>query len=798
MRAKINAVAASTWRVCFIAVALVAVVSCSSFAKKTITKVNVIKQADRTVICVQGNSPLSMVALKSPSGAYVGFQFPFALEARGRMVGVHSGGIANVRYGNFRARPPATRIVVNSFGTRDYDANWAMDRTRVDITIWKRGCKPAAPQVNAPVAKPASPPVERSVKVALPAPLAATAPAIQAAPPPAKDVAIPLVRLSAVSRSLYDKLVTLGATAKAAYQVAASEPPVTSKVMGMVETQIRPEPTRMVRAVPVPMTVSALPVVAKAPTTAPIPEPGKNISLNFLGADINDVLKALSIQSGRNIVAGKDVKGEVTVNLNNVSLDEAMDYIAKLSGYTYAKTNDTYLVASKESIQGMTGGAGPQAVTQVFALHYAKVDDVVRILGKIFPDLKTSTAQDAKAGSEPGKAAPDAGNGASGSGSQSKLLDFLVVSAPPDTMKNAATMINQMEESVKDSWAGLTTEIYMVKYGVPSMIRDCVSKLVPGVMIELVPSPGYAYPVWSEAGARDASMASKTAMSFGASGSSSAGSDSGENKDKLTRALTISGPAEQVTRALDLAERLDIKAPMINIEAKVTSINKSGEEQLGLKWNWSDISFFEGLTDYATSTNTGGAAGENNQNVVRSHSLWSRQPLNFGAVLDALVTNGNAKVLASPNLLCVEGVTGKFFVGDDVTYIQRIETTATGQNITTDTKSVGVQLKVTATVSPDGFVTLDLHPEVSTLKLTTTQGMTLPTVSRRSTDHVVRVKDGATIAIGGLIRSDEVLEMSKVPLLGDLPFLGKLFQHKSKTTSESEVVMFITAKVVKD
>jgi len=796
MRAKINAVAASTWRVCFIAVALVAVVSCSSFARKTITKVNVIKQADRTVICVQGTCPLSMVSLNSPRGAYVGFQFPFALEARGRMVGVHSGGIANVRYGNFRARPPATRIVVNSFGTRDYDANWAMDRTRVDITIWKRGCKPAAPQVSAPVAKPAAQPVERSVKVVLPAP-PATAPAVQAAPPPAKDVTIPLVRLSAVSRSLYDKLVTLGATAKAAYQVAASEPPVTSKVMGMVETQTRPEPTQIVRAVPVPRTVAALPVVAKAPTTAPVPDPAKNISLNFLGADINDVLKALSIQSGRNIVAGKDVKGEVTVNLSNVSLDEAMDYVAKLSGYTYAKTNDTYLVASKESIQGMTGGAGPQAVTQVFALHYAKVDDVARILGKMFPDLKTSTAQDAKAGSDAGKAPPDAGNGASGSGGQSKLLDFLVVSAPPDTMKSAATIISQMEDSVRDSWAGLTTEIYMVKYGVPSMIRDCVSKLVPGVMIDLVPSQGYAYPVWSTAGARDNSMASKTAMSLASAGSAS-GSDSGESKDKLTRALTISGPADQVTRALDLAMRLDIKAPMINIEAKVTSINKSGEEQLGLEWNWSDISFSEGFTDYATSTNTGGAAGENLQNVVRSHNLWSRLPFNFGAVLDALVTSGNAKVLASPNLLCVEGVTGKFFVGDDVTYIQRIETTATGQNITTDTKSVGVQLKVTATVSPDGFVTLDLHPEVSTLKLTTTQGMTLPTVSRRSTDHVVRVKNGDTIAIGGLIRSDEVLEMSKVPLLGDLPFLGKLFQHKSKTTSETEVVMFITAKVVKD
>jgi len=843
MRAKINAIAASTWRVCFIAVALVAVVSCSSYGKNAITSVNVVKQADRTVICVQGNCPLSMVSINSTRGAYVAFQFPFALEAKGRLVGVHNGGIANVRYGNFSARPPATRIVVNCFGTPKCDATWAADKSRVDITVWKHGCKPAAslapvpvakpvvpkatipvvkpvvPQATIPVVKPAAPkatvsvmkpavfrasiPVAkpsvsstpRSVRIVLPAPPAPT-PAAQAAPAPIKDVAAPLVRLSAASKSLCGKLVAFGAQSAAAYR-AALEPPVVTRVMGMVETQNRPAPPNVARVAVAPRIASIQPILAKAPAVVTAPDPKKNISLNFIGADINDVLKALAVQSGQNIVAGKDVKGEVTVSLSNVSLDEAMDYVAKLSGYTYVKSEGTYLVASKESINGMTGEAGPSTETRVFALHYAKADDVVAILDKVFPGLKISNGKGDKSGSDQSNA------------NQTKLVDFLVVSAPSDQMKSIDKLISQMEDSVKTSMANLVTEIYVVKYCSPSMIADSVSKLVPGVLVGPVPSPGYSAANFAASGSGSAmssgsgSSESSGSSSSGSSGSSSSGASSSgggtsANNNRLTEALTITGPAEQVKRALDLADRLDTKSPMINIEAKVTSIDKSGEEELGLTWNWSDITFSEGFTDFLKTTNTNGAAGENLHNVKRSHGLFARQPFNFGATLDALITNGNAKVLASPNLLCLEGVPGTFFVGDEVTYIQRIEVTATGQNITTDTKSVGVLLRVVSDVNPDGFITLNLHPEVSTLKLTTSQGMTLPTVSRRYTDHIVRVKNGDTIAIGGLIRSDELVDMSKVPLLGDLPFLGKLFQHKSKTTSENEVVMFITAKVVND
>lgn len=809
MRTKINAIAASTLRICIIAVALVAVITGLANAAKSISRIDIAKRADRTIICVQGQNPLTMQTLKGARGNYIGFHFPMPFRAKGGMVGVHSGGINCVRYGNYRANPPASRVVVNTLGSLLYSSDWTPDKTQVTITVWKRGVTPVKSEPQSQVT---SRPVEKTAPAAKALPAQNQA-AIEALTQPVESKKTPTISALLANPSLAFKemmgpreritasrastpvLQAAAMPAQMAVAIASTQSPITSKVLGMLETA---------SAKPAPIKITLHPAPKPAPVQislnpAPKPAPGvvtgdKTVSLNVLGADINDVFKALSTQSGKNIVAGKDVKGEVTVSLNNVSLDQAMDYVAKLSGYTYVKENGTYLVASKDSIAGITGTAAVDnsTRTEVFSLHYTKGDDVLAILEKMFPDLKTSSK---KAGS-------------SDSGKEAKAVDFIAISGPAPVVEQSMAIVEKLETSVKQAMAGLTTEIYTIKYGSPKSIAESLAKLVPGIFVAPASTSGFALVAPSDsAGGLSGGSSEGGDSSGGNSGgdksAATGGSSGGGSKassgsvDGNCQAISISGPSEQVTRALELAQRLDVKPPMISIEAKVTSINKTGSEQLGMKFDWSDISFVEGFTDFNKVTSDAPKA-ENIQNVKRGNSLWLRSPLNFGATLSALVTNGNAQVLASPNLMCLEGKPGTFFVGDEVTYIERIETTATGQNIKTATKQVGVQLRVVGDVSPDGYITLDLHPEVSTITLNQSQGVTLPVVSRRFTDHVVRVKDGETIAIGGLIRSDEVKAMSKVPLLGDLPFIGNIFRHKDNSKTKTEVVMFITAKQVKD
>lgn len=714
MRAEIMARRASTHAV-VLAVVLIASFALATAAACAITRVDVANNTDRVLITVTGNSALKMTPLIAPRGNYVGFQFPCSLAAKARLVGIRSGGIYNVRISVFRSRPPVSRIVVNTSGRRAYSTRWSDDRTRLEISVFKAGQAAAVPvvRVKPAVAEVTNPETGDATLTAVPAP--------------------------------QEVKVTLPAPAPAKAEVR--------------------QPVRIASSNP------AVGMSAAAQTTRWSPD--RNISLNFLGADINDVLKALAVQSGHNIVASKDVKGNVTVSLSKVSIDEAMDYVAKLSGYGYVNENGTYLVAPRNdlnSLKSTTGGRN----TEVVALNYTNPDDVVALLKTQCPDVEVT-----KASVQSQKAAKSADSSAKAK---------LVMSGEPERLALATTLVAKVEESMKVQSAEEKTEIYKVKYVNASELKRTLIHMVPGIMVAYAPTEGFDLVAPSDIKVGDAgssvaaaekdspSSALGSAMSLPAESDPSKPLMEPEPENKV-QALLVSGNAADVDKALELAQTLDVKSPQIKIDAKVTAITDSGEKKLGLQWEWDQIAFIE------TSTNA-----------------WKRGPVDFAATLDALVTNGDAQLLASPSIVCLENKPGVFFVGDDVTYIVRVETTPTGQNVTTETKSAGVQLRVVGDVSPDGYITLNLHPEVSVLQLEENRAANifLPRIKRRFTDHVVRVKNGQTIVIGGLIRNDELESMSKVPLLGDIPFFGNLFRHKSKVTEHTEVVMFITASIMAD
>lgn len=842
-------------RILVVGVVLLALSTGLACAAGRITAVNVTNKTDRVIITVQGDSPLKYTPIVSKQGSFIGFQFPCSLAAKGRLVGIRGGGIYNVRYSNFSSRPPLTRIVVNTYKGLNYSTDWSSDRRRVEIAVLKHGVKIASkPQILVPAAtpveqvapgiveEPESQPIEavaapkprkldRSAYAAIAAksrmprtttPVAqienkpepvVEKPVVAAAPEPA-----PVKVKRTLDRSAYKSIAAKSRATHAPVVVASAAPAAlghepTVRVLGVVETEKAPvEPVLVASAEQTGRVIAQPPAAPRVAVAAPAAgrvSDARRVSLNFLGADINDVLKAISMQSGQNVVASKDVTGNITLSLSNVTVDEALDYVAKLSGYTYAKADETYLVSSKDSIAKLSNGMDQGYVTEPIKLSYAKVDDVIALAKVQFPDVQVS-----KISAETAKSA-----GASkGVGPKGNLL---VLTGPPDQVVDAKDLIGKFEDTFKVQSAESSRATYKVRYVSPTELAETLVQLIPGIGVTFAPSEGFNL----EAPAAISVSGTGSTVESGSGGTvratSSRGAGTGTNllgqmgndgegtpasavadieTVNRSQSIIIVGRQAEVDRAVKLAEELDVKSPQIKIEAKITSINKNAEKNLGIKWDWSELGLFEGFTDYVKQTADRDFApeGENMQNTRKSHSKWYRQPFDIAATLDALVTDGNGEVLAAPTMVCMEGKPSVFFVGDEVTYIQRIEVTPTGQNITTDTKQVGVQLRAIGTTSPDGFITLNLHPEVSVLKLNVEQGVNLPIVTRRFTDHVVRVKDGQTLVIGGLIRSDDIIEMSKVPLLGDLPFFGQLFRHSHTSKASTEVVMFITASILKD
>lgn len=790
MRAETSAKTASTAKRAAIAMLLVAVyLFCAAPVWSAITKVDVANKPDRVLITVSGNNTLKMMPLRPSRGNYVAFQFPCHLAAKGRLVGIRSGGIYNVRISNFRPSPPVSRIVVNTYGRHDYATKWSPDRRRVEITVMKSGISPRKTEVKvkgstqeisgpgrvtqtAPVVK-AEPTIAAQTQ---PKPIAPMSQIIR--PVPAEPKPVLMAKLDDSAKTATPTPVSTPAPAPE-FKPADEPAPVAATPKVEVKPVVRVRPIaagpKMETRAPVRVASTNPTVVAALPAAETKRwSPDRSISLNFLSADINDVLKALAVQSGHNIVSSKDVKGNVTVSLNRVSIDEAMDYVAKLSGYGYARENGTYLVGSKESLGLLTESPDAKPMVQVASIAYANPDDMIQLVKAQFPSLQVSKVSKALPDSESEKSSSDQ-KMASSAGSK------LVFTGDAAAVAAAQAVVTQVDESLKGQLVGQKSEVYRVKYVKPQDLAKTLSALIPGVTVYGAPQDGFdlqgpAAITLSTAGATvGTTQAPKLDLGSDASKDGKDSAAANFDPKSKTRTIIIVGRAEDVEKALALAASIDVKSPQIKIDSKITSITKAGEKQLGLTWEWDDIAFVETGTE-----------------------AWKRSAFNFGATLDALIKNGNGQLLASPTLVCLEGKPGVFFVGDEVTYIQRIEVTATGQNITTDTKQVGVQLRVNGTANLDGYITLNLHPEVSVIKLETQQGITLPIVTRRFTDHVVRVKDGQTIVIGGLIRSEELEEMKKVPLLGDIPLLGSLFRHRETTKDQTEVVMFITATVLKD
>jgi pilus assembly protein CpaC len=165
-------------------------------------------------------------------------------------------------------------------------------------------------------------------------------------------------------------------------------------------------------------------------------------------------------------------------------------------------------------------------------------------------------------------------------------------------------------------------------------------------------------------------------------------------------------------------------------------------------------------------------------------------------VLQALTTKGLAKILAEPNLVVKSGMKGEFNAGSKIPYHVLISTGGSSQ-ATISWQDVGVKLVFAPEILDNGIIKLKIEPaEVSSLG-STLQANGYPIINTRNVNTSVDLRDGESFVLAGLLQQDEIRSMSKIPLLGDIPFLGALFRSTEKELTETELVFFITPKIVK-
>jgi pilus assembly protein CpaC len=180
-----------------------------------------------------------------------------------------------------------------------------------------------------------------------------------------------------------------------------------------------------------------------------------------------------------------------------------------------------------------------------------------------------------------------------------------------------------------------------------------------------------------------------------------------------------------------------------------------------------------------------------------------RPDLNIGATIKALQEHDLLQILAEPNLITVEGKEASFLAGGSFPF-PTITTTPTGGGtapvVTVQFKPFGVKLEFTPTVTAQGSIDLKVAPEVSSLDFAnavTLQGFVIPALAQRRAETEVILKDGESFAIAGLIDNRVIETLMKVPGLGDLPILGKIFRSRSTQKSTDELLVVVTPHFVK-
>lgn len=332
------------------------------------------------------------------------------------------------------------------------------------------------------------------------------------------------------------------------------------------------------------------------------------------------------------------------------------------------------------------------------------------------------------------------------------------------------------------------------------------------------------------------SSSSGLSSSFGDSDSSSGGglgSQSGINRDRgnqgptsikaggaiiaadpATNSLIITAPEPVYRNIRGVIDQLDSRRAQVYIESLIVEVKADTVSEMGIQWQFGTSRPGQNSVVGGTNFSSGGsnilsvtqnpaalaAAGGLNVGVVRNGvSLFGQNFLNLGLLARALEAETNSNIRATPNLLTLDNEEARIIIGQNVPFV-------TGQYATTNNtlsspfqtierKDVGTMLRVRPQVSEGGTVKMEIAQEISAV-VDTTQSAGIIT-NRRAIDSNVLVDDGQIVVLGGLIEDTVEGGISKVPLLGDIPGLGRLFRYDNRKRVKTNLLIFLRPVVLR-
>lgn len=288
-----------------------------------------------------------------------------------------------------------------------------------------------------------------------------------------------------------------------------------------------------------------------------------------------------------------------------------------------------------------------------------------------------------------------------------------------------------------------------------------------------------------------------------------------------SNSVTVYGHPRELAAARQTVAALDREQQQVKVEVEIIAVRQEKMQELGIDWDWQSLT---GSARYNRTTWTDSvprrdadgnlmydSAGRLRTTEVH-HSGWQVEaPEGFGSIrfgrtvagfphafffraqLKALLAQGDAKIIARPNIVTLNGREAKILIGDRIP-VQTEQVVNGAKVVTTEYRDAGIRLLYTPQINEDGDITARIHAEVATPYLV--PEMHAYRIMTREAETTVRVHDGETLTVGGLVDREWQENERKVPFLSELPLIGHFFRSKTKTAGDVEIIIAIRAELV--
>ncbi|WEL56565.1 type II secretion system secretin GspD [Pseudomonas kermanshahensis] len=502
--------------------------------------------------------------------------------------------------------------------------------------------------------------------------------------------------------------------------------------------------------------------------------------VNFVDTELGEFIDSVSRITGTTFIVDPRVKGKVTVRTVDLhDADAIYDiFLAQLRAQGYATVdlpNGSVKIVPDQAARlepvpvepaGQQGAGSDSVATRVFDLRNAATEQVVGIL-KPLVDPRVGVITPYPAAHQ------------------------LVVTDWRSNLERIASLLRQLDRP-SEAVGSASTQVMYLRHANASE----VVKVLRGLSQEgMAPAQSTGEGESKEPPVTAAASSSGIRLEY----------------EEGTNAVVMVGPDSELAAYRAIVEQLDIRRAQVVVEAIIAEVSDSSAQELGVQWLFADEKFGAGIVNFGSNgvniaNIAGAAASEDSEALGKLLSATTGATagighfgggFNFAMLVNALKGKSGFNLLSTPTLLTLDNAEASILVGQEVPFVTGSVTQNNANPYQTiERKEVGVKLRIKPQINVDNSVRLDIVQEVSSIADSSAASDVI--TNKREIKTKVMVEDNGLVILGGLISDELSTSNQRVPLLGDIPYLGRLFRSDASKNTKQNLMVFIRPRILRD